>query len=233
MKKYGRTRRAVLKTIQICRDENILKEYLESREKEVVNIMMTLFDDEYILKTYIAEKEKEATQRAAQKVAQKAAGRLHQKGMPVADIADALSVTEKEDRVTIELMTGEVIDLPKHRQLSITFSQTGEVVVMPGSSRTLSYTIEGGSENSLVKALGQNGWSARVEATSATEGRITITAPDPMTDDEIVVLVYDGQQTTVMSYLCCVQGVVNVANNYYDVPAAGGPVEVPVSTNIN
>ena len=143
------------------------------------------------------------------------------------------SVTEKEDRVTIELMTGEVIDLLKHRQLSITFSQTGEVVVMPGSSRTLSYTIEGGSENTLVKALGQNGWSARVEATSATEGQITITAPDPMTDDEIVVLVYDGQQTTVMSYLCCVQGVVNVANNYYDVPAAGGPVEVPVSTNIN
>ena len=107
MKKYGRTRRAVLETIQICRDENILKEYLESREKEVVNIMMTLFDDEYILKTYIAEKEKEAAEKAfkkavkkAEKVAQeaskKAAVRLHQKGMPVADIADALSVTEKE-----------------------------------------------------------------------------------------------------------------------------------------
>ena len=99
--------RSLLETIQICRDENILKEYLESREKEVVNIMMTLFDDEYILKTYIAEKEKEAAEKAfkkavkkAEKVAQeaskKAAVRLHQKGMPVADIADALSVTEKE-----------------------------------------------------------------------------------------------------------------------------------------
>ena len=68
--------------------------------------MMTLFDDEYILKTYIAEKEKEATQRAAQKVAQKAAGRLHQKGMPVADIADALSVTEKEVEEWLGLISG-------------------------------------------------------------------------------------------------------------------------------
>ena len=65
--------------------------------------MMTLFDDEYILKTYIAEKEKEAAekafkkaQKAAQEASKKAAVRLHQKGMPVADIADALSVTEKE-----------------------------------------------------------------------------------------------------------------------------------------
>ena len=113
VKKYGRTRRAVLKTIQICRDENILKEYLESREKEVVNIMMTLFDDEYILKTYIAEKEKEAAEKAfnkaekaAQEASKKAAGRLYQKGMPVADIADALSVTEKEVEEWLGLISG-------------------------------------------------------------------------------------------------------------------------------
>ena len=30
----------------------MLKEYLESKEQEVVDIMMTLFDDEQILKAY-------------------------------------------------------------------------------------------------------------------------------------------------------------------------------------
>ena len=64
--------------------------------------MMTLFDDEYILKTYIAEKEKEA----ARKAARKAVVRLHQKGMPVADIADALSVTEKEVEEWLGLISG-------------------------------------------------------------------------------------------------------------------------------
>ena len=42
----------------------MLKEYLESKEQEVVDIMMTLFDDEQILKAYAKDiednKEREA-----------------------------------------------------------------------------------------------------------------------------------------------------------------------------
>ena len=34
---YGRTREAVLETIRICKDRNVLKEYLENREKEVIS----------------------------------------------------------------------------------------------------------------------------------------------------------------------------------------------------
>jgi len=44
----------------------VLKEYLESREQEVVDIMMTLFDDEQIFKAYakdIEERTKEKTAR--------------------------------------------------------------------------------------------------------------------------------------------------------------------------
>ena len=52
VKLHRRTREAVLETIRICKDQNILREYLSSREKEVVDIMMTLFNEEYILKTY-------------------------------------------------------------------------------------------------------------------------------------------------------------------------------------
>ena len=45
---HGRSKETILKTIGICKDRNILKEYLESREKEVVDIMMTLFDEQEI-----------------------------------------------------------------------------------------------------------------------------------------------------------------------------------------
>ena len=37
---YGRTRKVILGAIRICKDRNVLKEYLESKEKEVVDIMM-------------------------------------------------------------------------------------------------------------------------------------------------------------------------------------------------
>lgn len=35
VKIYGRSKDAVLETIRICKDKNLLKEYLESKEKEV------------------------------------------------------------------------------------------------------------------------------------------------------------------------------------------------------
>lgn len=50
-KQHGWTREAVLETIKICKDKNILKEYLESRESEVIDIMMTLYDEEKIMRT--------------------------------------------------------------------------------------------------------------------------------------------------------------------------------------
>ena len=59
MKEYGRTKEAVLETIRICKNRKILKEYLESREKEVVDIMMTLFDQEYAVERYGDEKKAE------------------------------------------------------------------------------------------------------------------------------------------------------------------------------
>ena len=46
------TKQAAIETIRICKDRNILKEYLSSKEAEMVTIMMNLFDDEQIMRTY-------------------------------------------------------------------------------------------------------------------------------------------------------------------------------------
>ena len=53
-KLYGRTRKAIEETIRICKERNVLKEYFESREGEVVTMMMTLFDHEQIMKNHDA-----------------------------------------------------------------------------------------------------------------------------------------------------------------------------------
>lgn len=42
----------ILETIHICKDRNVLREYLESREKEVVDIMMVLYDQEEAIQMY-------------------------------------------------------------------------------------------------------------------------------------------------------------------------------------
>ena len=70
-KKYGQTKEAVLETIRICKDRNVLKEYLESREKEVVDIMMTLFDDEQVLEAYAKDIEDNTAHREARRTAER------------------------------------------------------------------------------------------------------------------------------------------------------------------
>jgi hypothetical protein len=93
VRENGRTREAVLETIRICKDRNILKEYLESREKEVIDIMMTLFDDEYILKTYVEEERKDAADQAKMEEKKETALSLADMGFPVEKIAQAVKVS--------------------------------------------------------------------------------------------------------------------------------------------
>ena len=69
VKEHGRTKKAVIETIRICKNENLLKEYLESREKEVVGIMMALFDQEEVFDTYVKSERKEAASETAKKMA--------------------------------------------------------------------------------------------------------------------------------------------------------------------
>ena len=64
MKIYGRTRKAVMEAIRICKDRNVLSEYLSSKESEVVSIMMVLYDGEEIMRSYVESERYDAQQEA-------------------------------------------------------------------------------------------------------------------------------------------------------------------------
>ena len=64
-RQHGMIPKAVTETIRICKDRNVLREYLLDREKEVVTIMMSLFDEEQIMKSFIkSERVDEARENA-------------------------------------------------------------------------------------------------------------------------------------------------------------------------
>ena len=71
VKLHGRTQEAVLETIRICRDRDVLKEYLESREQEVVDIMMVLYDEEEIMRSYVESEVYDARQEENLKTARR------------------------------------------------------------------------------------------------------------------------------------------------------------------
>ena len=87
MKVHGRTREAIMETIRICKDKNVLKDYLESREKEVVSIMLAMYDEKQILLDYIESEKYEAAQEAAKEADTKTAIQFLKEGLSVEQIA--------------------------------------------------------------------------------------------------------------------------------------------------
>ncbi len=79
-KLYGNTKQAVTETIHICKNRNVLKEYLESKEQEVVDIMMTLFDDEQILRAYTKDIEDNTARETEKRTARETAKRMIKTG---------------------------------------------------------------------------------------------------------------------------------------------------------
>ena len=57
---YGRTRKAIKATIRICKDSDVLKEYLESKEQEVLDMLMELYDQEEVMRSYVESERYEA-----------------------------------------------------------------------------------------------------------------------------------------------------------------------------
>ncbi len=103
LKQYGRTRKAVMETIRICKNKNVLKEYLEAREKEVVTIMMALFDEEQVMRNYVARKEKEAVERATEETARETAIKMLRSGkFSVEEVAEYITKLSIDDIREIE-----------------------------------------------------------------------------------------------------------------------------------
>lgn len=57
---HGRTRKAIKETIRICKGRNVLREYLENKEQEVLDMFTELYDQEEIIKSYVESERHEA-----------------------------------------------------------------------------------------------------------------------------------------------------------------------------
>ena len=118
------------------------------------------------------------------------------------------------------------------REFAIEFDDT-EIGIMPGGTSSVSYTITGATETTIVKALGQNGWNAKVSMESNTTGSITVTAPAPITEDEIIVLVYDGEYRTIMSTLNFVKGFATPSQAAAEFDAEADTVSIELTSNLD
>ena len=73
---YGLTKKALAETIKICKNENILKNYLTKHEQEVITMFDFLFDQDYVKSVYEEELKEEAREEARKKDTEEAIEKL-------------------------------------------------------------------------------------------------------------------------------------------------------------
>ena len=96
---YRKSQKAVLEAIRICKDKNVLKEYLSSKEKEVVDIMMVLYDEQEVMRSYVESEVHEAKIETAKRL-------LRMKKLSYGEIAvvSELTLEEVEKLAGLELV---------------------------------------------------------------------------------------------------------------------------------
>ena len=153
------------------------------------------------------------------------------------DGTDAVSIfkeiTQDEDYIYFKLQNDSVISVPKHHPLSITFTETEDIRVLAGKTYSIGYTITGADENTVIKALAQDGFRAVVKKTDNATGTIEITTPSTILPSEVLIFVSDGKERTIMRSINFVEGVIIVTTKSYTVGYNGGTVTVDLSTNID
>ena len=106
VRQKDRTADAVRETIRICKDQNILKAYLEAHEKEVVDIMLSCFDQEYLTSILLKEQRSEGREEGRElgriEGLRQTALNMHRKGYTDAVIADVLDIAVEQVREWIE-----------------------------------------------------------------------------------------------------------------------------------
>ena len=128
------------------------------------------------------------------------------------------------------MLDGTVITIDRWISLTISFDSKGGDVIAGGENRMIDYTLTGASENAVVETIVQDGWKAKVTQNSVETGTIEITAPDPLTESEIIVSVSDGGQT-VLAAIICVKATIVISKEIYEVGASGGNIDVASQPN--
>ncbi len=88
----------------------------------------------------------------------------------------------------------------------ITFS-TPDCLIGAGQTQVMEYSISGADDNTIVWAVAENGWLVDITSPVNGRGTISVTAPDFMVVEDILIFAYDiARNATIMNSLNLVSG---------------------------
>lgn len=104
---HGRSKKTIEETISICMDENILKDYLSGREKEVVSMISFVFDQQRQMELYVKDEREHALRVGEAKNLVKNVEHAVSKLGSLDEACDIVGCTEEEYRNAKKLLEKE------------------------------------------------------------------------------------------------------------------------------
>ena len=117
--------------------------------------------------------------------------------------------------------------------LNIVFDIKDGTACMAGTSLEFGYTIKGGYKDASIECYGDGGWRTSLTKSSATKGRIKVTAPEMGGDGKIVVLVVSNSGGTCMKSILFDEGKIENIVDSYEVDWAANTLNVEFRTNLD
>ncbi len=109
IRKYGYVLNAITQTIRICKDKDILKKYLESREVEVTRMLENIFDQEVEFESYARALEREM-QEATEKAVKEAVKEATEKACKETEEKVSKETAERVSKETAERVSKETAE---------------------------------------------------------------------------------------------------------------------------
>ncbi len=136
----------------------------------------------------------------------------------------------ENNTVIIELSDRKIV-IPKGQNFALVI-KANEIGIKAGETINVDYSLIS-AENAVVRALTENGYTVVVNPTSATKGKLAITAPTPVVDASIMIVAVNGNGVMSGKVLSVAEGKLEVQADATPVPAEGGSVTVAITTNLD
>lgn len=102
------------------------------------------------------------------------------------------SVEPLGDVVRFTLSTGESLDILRLGVPNLELSGWQGLKPVPARSVEISYAVSNATSRTVVRVLGNNGYTASVSASSVSEGTITVTAPASVSEGDVLAVADNG-----------------------------------------
>ena len=155
-------------------------------------------------------------------------------GKSGAEVTSNTKIEYDDDYVYITFVDDDnyKVTIPRYKEFALSIAKASGIGIKAGATLSIPYVVTNGDDATVVETISENGFSAVVEKTSATQGNIKVTAPDPFVAGKVLVFASKGDKIC-MKALYFEAEEFTMSTTVYSAEIEGGNVDIKFTTNVD